>query len=102
MIERDAALAVFGGAIALAGLLLVFIGFLLPGLNQYNANAADRIRWVARCGLVPFVACLTCAWLSIWAVQGGVWSETHLWGVLKLTLAVTAIYAIISTVVSTT
>jgi hypothetical protein len=102
MIERDAALAVFGGAIGLAGLLLVFIGFLLPAMNQYNANAADKIRWVARTGLLPFVACLLCAWISIWAIQGGAWSGTHLWGVLKLTLAITAIYAIISTIVSTT
>ena len=101
MIERDAALAIFGGALALAGLLLVFIGFLLPGLNQYNATAADRIRWIARLGLIPLVACLLCAWMSVWAVQGGIWPGTHLWGVLKLTLVLTAIYAIISTIVST-
>src|ERR1700733_6239111 len=99
MIERDAALAIFGGAIALAGLLLVFIGFLLPGLNQYSATAADRIRWIARFGLIPFAACLSCAWVSIWALQGPGWSGAHLWGVLKLTLALTAAYAIIATFV---
>jgi hypothetical protein len=101
MIERDAALAVFGGAIGLAGLLLVFVGFLIPGIGQYNSRAADKIRWIARFGLIPFVLCIGCAWVSIWAVQGAQWSGMHLWGVLKLTLAVTALYAIISTFVST-
>jgi uncharacterized membrane protein len=101
MIERDAALAVLGGALALAGVLLIFIGFILPKTEAYNERTADRFRWIARLGLFPFLAALFCAWVSIWAVQGGLWSGMHLWGVLKLTLVLTAIYAIISTVVST-
>jgi hypothetical protein len=101
MIERDAALAVLGASIALAGLLLVFIGFILPRTETYSQQTADKFRWLARAGLIPFMASLFCAWASIWAAQGGHWSGTHLWGVLKLLLVLTAIYAIIATLVST-
>lgn len=101
MIERDAALAILGGAIGLAGLLLVFIGFILPRTQTYNENSADKFRWLARIGLVPFLAALFCAWSSILAIQGARWSGTHLWGVLQLALVLTAAYAIIATLVST-
>lgn len=101
MIEKDAALAVFGGALALAGILLVFIGFILPNINTYSQQTADKFRLLARLGLIPFLAALLCSWFSIWAVQGGSWSGTHLWWVLKLTLVLTGLYAILATFVST-
>lgn len=94
-------MAVLGGALALAGVLLIFIGFILPKTEAYSETKADKFRWIARLGLIPFLAALFCAWASISAVQGSVWSGMHLWGVLRLTLVLTAIYAIISTVVST-
>src|ERR1700722_10329062 len=101
-IERDAAIGVFGGALTLAGLLLVFIGFLLPKTDAYNVHTGDKFRRIARAALIPFMACLACSWFSIWAIQGAPWSEDHLWGVLKATLVLTGIYAIIATAYSTT
>lgn len=63
--------AVLGGAISLAGLLLVFIGFLF---SQITASMSDtrqtRYRRAARLGLTPFCAALAlaiaaaCYWLA--------------------------------------
>lgn len=99
--DKDSALAIFGGSLALAGLLLVFIGFILPKTEAYSEQTADKFRWLARVGLIPFIMALACCWFSVWAIQGGHWSGAHLWGVLKLTLVLTGIYAIIATLVST-
>jgi hypothetical protein len=56
-VDKDIALGILQAAIALAGLLLVFIGFLQAKAEQ-TALAAPRrkIQILARCGLVPFLS----------------------------------------------
>jgi hypothetical protein len=61
MIERKAALAVPGSALALARVLLIFIGFILPKAAIYSERTADKFRWISRLGLIPFPAALFCA-----------------------------------------
>lgn len=97
--NRDIALAVMSNGIAVAGLLLVFIGFLLGKADQIDlARKRNRVRFVAISGLIPFLASLACALISIWAIQGAAWSDHHLFTALKLEIALTAGYAIMAVV----
>jgi hypothetical protein len=101
-VDKETALAVCGAALGIAGLLLVFIGFIIAKAdNSYNTARAKRFVWMARTGLIPFLASLICCWFSIWAVQGANWSGDHLLALFKLALVITGIYAIIATLVTT-
>ena len=98
MADKDVALGILQAAIALGGLMLVFIGFLLGRADKEELKSTRvRIRNVAIVGLIPFVASLFCAWQSIWAVQGAITSQMNLFWTLKIVLGLTAIYAIMAT-----
>lgn len=93
--NENIALGVMQGAIGLAGLLLVFSGFLLSKAESFETKRGDRYRAIALSGLIPLLAALSCSWIAVWALQGAPWSSLHLLGVLKITLVFTAAYAII-------
>jgi len=98
MADKDVALGILQAAIAIGGLLLVFIGFLLGRVDKEELKSVRvKIRYVAIGGLVPFVASLFCAWQSIWAVEGAHTSQVYLFCTLKIVLGLTAIYAIMAT-----
>jgi hypothetical protein len=65
---KDAMVAVVGGAIALGGLLLIFVGFLVGQAAALQAAATpakkettDKYRQAGKWGLLPFVASLLIA-----------------------------------------
>lgn len=99
---RDGAiyLAVLKSSIALAGLLLVFIGFLLAKADQFHTKLGKKFKRLSLCGLIPFLFAITCSLVSIWAMQGARESGLHILFLFKLLLAVTSIYAIIAIVLS--
>lgn len=99
MADKDIALGILQAAIALAGLLLVFIGFLLASASQTDLRVPRiRTKLVAIAGLVPFLAALACAWQSIWAIQGLHDSALYLYRSAKIVLALTAFYAILAAI----
>ena len=98
MIDKDVELGIMQAAIAIAGLLLVFMGFLLSRADQTGLQTKRRvIKAVAIGGFVPFTAALACAWQSVWAIQGASSSALTLFCTVKIVLALTALYAIIAT-----
>jgi hypothetical protein len=98
MADKDVALGILQAAIAIGGLLLVFIGFLLArGDREDLARVRRKIRLVAIAGLIPFVAALICSWQSIWAIQGASGSALYLFCTFKIVLVLTLIYAIMAT-----
>jgi hypothetical protein len=98
MADKDTALAILQAAIALAGLLLVFIGFLLSKADQTDLKAPrQRIRRIVGAGLIPFVAALGCSWQSIWVLQGAHLSAAYLYSTLKIVLVLVGLYAIMAT-----
>jgi len=98
MANTDVALGILQAAIAIGGLLLVFIGFVLGRADREPLKGVRvRIRRIGIAGLVPFVAALFCSWQSVWAVQGAHGSSMHLFFTFKIVLALTAIYAIMAT-----
>jgi hypothetical protein len=93
MAERDTILAVLSSAIGLAGLLLIFSGFLFSKVASFSTTRGDKFRTLAKLTIFPVMASLALAWISVMALEGNVWASSHLTTLLKVTLAVTAIFA---------
>jgi uncharacterized membrane protein len=101
MIERDVVLAVLGSDIAIAGLVLIFAGFLVTKASSFEGSkSGDKYGWLAVAGLVPIVVSLAAAWMCIDALQGAHWETDHTLVILKIVLALTGAYAIISAVLA--
>jgi hypothetical protein len=97
MAERDTILAVLQSDIGLVGLVLTFAGFVVAKAESFsNIERGDRYRYLALASLVPIVAALVSAWISMNAIEGGIWSANHSLYSLKLVLALTGVYAIIA------
>jgi hypothetical protein len=97
MAEKDVILAALGSDIAIAGLVLVFAGFLVTKGDSFKGSRyGDRYKWLAVGGLVPIVASLIAAWMCVDALQGGEWEANHTLVILKIVLALTGAYAITS------
>ncbi len=100
MPERDTILAVLSSGIALAGLLLIFSGFLFTKAASFETKRGDKFRWFARATLIPVLAALALSWLSVNALQGDQWALSHLLTGIKLLLAITGGFAIIGVIAS--
>jgi hypothetical protein len=69
--DKEISLGIMGGAVAVAGLLLVFTGFLFARADQYDGSRrGDKYRTIARLGLIPLLASLICTWISLEAAMG--------------------------------
>jgi hypothetical protein len=80
---------------ALAGILLVFAGFLIAKGDSFKTRLGDKYKWLAFSALIPVLIAIALSWLSIDALEGCQWAMYHLLTVLKIQLAFTALYAII-------
>ena len=90
-------LAALGSDIAIAGLVLVFAGFLATKAESFEGSrSGDKYSWLAVLGLVPIVVSLAAAWMCIDALQGGAWEAEHTLLILKIVLALTGAYALLS------
>jgi hypothetical protein len=97
MTERDVIIGVLGGHISIAGLVLVFAGFLVTKAQSYGGSkSGDKYNWLAVGGLLPIVAALASAWMCVDALQGAVWEIAHTLLMMKIVLALTGGYAIIA------
>jgi len=95
--EKDVILGLLGGHIAIAGLVLVFAGFLWTKAESYEGTrSGDKYNWLAVAGLVPVLSALASAWMCIDAIKGNQWESEHVLLSLQIVLVLTAAYAIIS------
>jgi hypothetical protein len=67
--SRDTVVAALGAAVDLAGLLLVFVGFVYARGEAMASKRGDRFKNVARGGMVTLVASLACAWFCVTFLQ---------------------------------
>ncbi len=87
-----------GAAVALAGLLLVFSGFLFSQADSLPPESTDnstirRYKKAARIGMVPFVGCLGLAGIAAaWLHAPGPILFHFVWAGFAAMLAVTAGY----------
>jgi|SRR5689334_12187184 hypothetical protein len=91
-IAKDVMIAILGSAIALAGLLLIFSGFLFAQADSFPSQTSDetidRYRNAGRWGLAPFLLALGVAgtaylWM-IWPCTDTYWIAVAGFGILIL------------------
>ena len=95
MAERDIFLAVLQSGLGLAGLLLIFSGFLFSKASLFDTRRGNKFKLLAKLTLVPVLTALALAWLSIMALEGNQWVAAHLITLLKITLGITAVFSIV-------
>jgi hypothetical protein len=98
--EHDTILAVLSSAIGLAGLLLIFSGFLFTKAASFETDRGDKFKVLAKATLVPILATLALAWICIMALQGNSWACVHLEFLLKMTLGLTGLFAVVGILAS--
>jgi cytochrome bd-type quinol oxidase subunit 2 len=91
-------LAVLQGGIGLAGLLLVFSGFLVSKAEASQTRRGDKFKHLALASLVPILAALALSWMSVNALAGNGWERYYLLTALKIQLCLTALFSIIGLV----
>jgi hypothetical protein len=93
--NTDSILAVLQSGIGLAGLLLIFSGFLVAKADTYETRRGEKYKRLALWTLLPVLSAIGISWISIDALQGNCWSQYHLFTLLKIELAITGAFAII-------
>ena len=58
--QKDTIAAILGASAALAGLLLVFVGFVYARGESYETKRGDKFKLIAKFGVVPFLVALAC------------------------------------------
>jgi len=96
--SKDIILALLGGSVSLAGLLLIFSGFLFSQASGFDPDSTpDKIinayRNTAKLGVIPFFMCLLLAGMSLWWLRwpGDCLFAASFYGFIAL-LVVTAVY----------
>jgi uncharacterized membrane protein len=92
MAERDTILAVLQSDISFAGLVLVFVGFLLSKADSYETKSGDKYRYLAVAGFIPVLSALASAWFCAEAIEGNGWWASHALLSLEIVLVLTAVY----------
>jgi predicted ferric reductase len=100
MIGNDVILAALGSDIAIAGLVLVFVGFVSAKAESYQGDkSGDKFHWLAVSGFIPILVSLIAAWMCVDALQYHVWEANHTLMMLKVVLVLLGIYTISSAVI---
>ena len=98
--SKDVVIAVFGASVALAGLLLIFIGFVFSHVDSFTPEYTpdkdySRYEKAGKLGIIPFILSLGDAALALgWLLAGtpGLYVGT-VWGFFLL-LLLTALYGV--------
>lgn len=79
-----------------AGLLLVFCGFLFTKAESFETVRGDKFRLLAKIGVIPLFASFCSAWVCTAVIGGNPWAIAHGFLVFKIALVISAFYSIIS------
>jgi hypothetical protein len=94
--EKDVALGLLGAILAVAGLLLVFSGFLFTKAESFESKRGDKFRLMGKLGVIPLSSSFVSAWVCVLAVQQSPWAVMYGLLVFKIALVIAALYSIIS------
>jgi hypothetical protein len=92
-LERDLLVAILETDVALAGLLLVFVGFVYSRGEELSSLRKAKFKNVARAGMIPFGLSLSCAWVCVSYLVGDAALARTAVTLFRLDLIVTAGYA---------
>ena len=101
MADKDIALGLLQSAVAIAGLVLVYVAFIISrSANLENTKRSKKFTRIAVSGIIPVILALLCALLSVRVLLcsrfGSQWAVYHLIPLFEILLVLTGIYAIIS------
>jgi len=98
MESKDIVIAIFGAAVGLAGILLVFVGFVYSHAEtQPLKDDREKFKIVAKIGLLPFLVCLSCAFLClVWMSSSSAAIFGWVRGTLYVGMGLTALYGIVA------
>jgi hypothetical protein len=91
METKDIVVAIFGAAVGLAGILLVFVGFVYSRAETMDiARTREKFRRIAKSGIVPFLVSLLCSalclrWMLVPSVVTFCWVRYSFYVCLVLT-----------------
>lgn len=84
-------------SVALAGLLLVFVGFIYAKADQFTSSKrADTYRNLARGSILPLVPALLCAWQCLSALHGNAAAYDMAVVCFQAALIISALYAFVA------
>jgi uncharacterized membrane protein len=94
-LQQNVVAVVLQVSVALAGLLLVFVGFVYSRGESFGTKRGDKFKHTARAGVVLFGLLLLCAWLSLNYLNGDV--SAYFWAIFlfRSILIITALYAFV-------
>ena len=91
---KDIAAANLSASVSIAGLLLVFAGFIYSRGEAFDTRRRDRFRWWVKAGTAPFLIAIACAYSSFEGLLGnGYWLAASIL-LLRATILTTAIYGV--------
>ena len=101
MADKDEILAVLQAAIAIAGLVLVYSGFVLVKAAEFtDVRKKRKFYRLAKGALVPVLAALFCSFMGVRALLPGhwwsSWASNWILFVFEIVLALTGGYGIIA------
>jgi hypothetical protein len=82
--------------LTVAGLLLIFCGFLFQKAEGYDTTRGDKYKLWAKLGVIPLIASFASAWVCTLAIGGNGWAIAHGFLIFNIALALSAVYSIIS------
>ena len=89
---KDTITAVLGASTALAGLLLVFVGFVYAHGESFKTRTGDKFKIVAKLGMVPFLISLASVWAGLEWLTGDQWAYSWCVWSFRATVVITAAY----------
>lgn len=98
MEKKDIVIAVFGAAVGLAGILLVFVGFVYSRSETFDLEATrTKYARVAKVGIVPFLLSLASAALCLrWMLYQSATSYNLALCSFYWCMGLTALYGIVA------
>ena len=97
--HKDTIAAIMGSASALAGLLLVFLGFVYArGEGYSNVNRGAKFKLAAKLGIIPFLTALVCTWSGMEWMEGNSSMYSVCVILFRITLSLTGLYGSIVTI----
>lgn len=98
MEQKDVITAVFGAAMGLAGILLVFVGFVYSRAETFDTESKrKKYGQVAKVGVIPFLLSLAAAAISLWWMLHPS-SGAYMWalGSFSACMGLTALYGVVA------
>jgi hypothetical protein len=93
--EHDVVLAVIQSDLALAGLILVFAGFLIAKSDTYETKRGDKYRYLSLFSGIPIASAIASAWACVCVLEG--WqSPVSILGSFKVVLGLTSAYILLA------